>query len=188
MRERPVPALGRVSQAKRFYRLLLKPALFQIIQNVPALCKFRFVKLHGFFQQEKISPALGQKMRVLFFQNHPGSGSQKLQGLRKIHPLNFFYKSENIAALGTSEAVPDVAGGRDIKRRRLFVMKRAKGLKILPGLDQAHIGAHHVRRRKARFYIFHGRRHSKILLLFFFFVFFFPGNRPRPAESGRKTD
>src|SRR3989344_665360 len=58
MRERPVPALGRVSQAKRFYRLLLKPALFQIIQNVPALCKFRFVKLHGFFQQEKISPAL----------------------------------------------------------------------------------------------------------------------------------
>src|SRR3989344_2467560 len=116
MRERPVPALGRVSQAKRFYRLLLTPALLPLIQKVTALCKFRIVKLHVFFQQEKISPALGQKARVLFFQNHPGSGSQKLQGLRKIHPLNFFYKSENIAALGTSEAVPDVAGGRDIKR------------------------------------------------------------------------
>src|SRR3989344_4761579 len=186
MRERPVPALGRVSQAKRFYRLLLKPALFQIIQNVPALCKFRFVKLHGFFQQEKISPALGQKMRVLFFQNHPSSGSQKLEGLRKINPLNFVNKTENIPALGTSETVPDVTGGRDIKRRRLFVMKRAKGLKILPGLDQAHIGAHHVRRRKARFYIFHGRRHSKILLLFFFFVFFFPGKKKTKKKKRSK--
>src|SRR3989344_3927829 len=123
MRERPVPALGRVSQAKRFYRFLLKPALFQIIQNVPAFYKFRFVKLHGFFQQEKISPALGQKARVLFFQNHPGSGSPKLQGLRKIHPLNFFYKSEDIAALGTSEAMPDLAGGRDIKIKSLFIIK-----------------------------------------------------------------
>ena len=66
------------------------------------------------------------------------------QRFRKLAPLHFHHKVEDIAALATPEAVKNLAHRMHVERRRLLRMERTKPAEILPGLLKLEVFPHHA--------------------------------------------
>ena len=61
-------------------------------------------------------------------------------GLRKSDVVDFLHEAEDVAGSAASEAVEELAGGVDGKRRRLLLVEWAEPGKILrPGFFQLHV-------------------------------------------------
>ena len=61
---------------------------------------------------------------------------------RKSYVVDFLHEAEDVAGSAASEAVEELAGGVDGKRRRLLLMEGTKSRKILrPGFFQLHVVA-----------------------------------------------
>src|SRR5689334_15678072 len=76
---------------------------------------------------------------LLYNRNADATGQFSNRG-RKIHMFVFHDKAKNTAAHAAPEAVKSLSLRTNMKRRRLFLMKWAKGFEVRPGAFQWKIG------------------------------------------------
>ena len=166
--QRRVPAIGRKAQAKFVRQRLGKIAALQVgprrfrgridlEQLVPPRCDRRVERVQFL--------ALAARLWIA----RPAFGNDDARALReapdcfgKRQVLHQHEKFENVAAVTAAEALENLPRRIDVKRRRLFLVKRRERLEFRARLFQRHIAAHHVNdvRRMAYLLDDFGRDHA----------------------------
>src|ERR1700730_8935414 len=151
MAQQQVPAARRITDPESIDGRLVQSAIFKVgarkfsfrrsLQLIREKCLRFAVHLHECGSHAALRPLrgrtwfwLGNRDAALFF--------DETQCVRKFAALHLHYKMENVAAFPAAEAIKNLLDRRNRKRRRFFLVERAKPAEILARFLKADVFAH----------------------------------------------
>src|SRR6266436_6287513 len=153
MSQQGVAAARRIPNAETCDGILVQSAIFEVrprrfpFQRPCQLLQEKRLRLSMHFHEHGALLLLFPFFRRMFLrplQRDSAFLRHDAQRFRKLAPLHFHHKVEDIAALATPEAVKNLAHWMHVERRRLLRMEWTKPAEILPGLLKLEVFPYHA--------------------------------------------